>query len=81
MMMERLRALCREYERLVPRHKVGVMAEIAAGAWYPLAGFILWLVFRARGSKRVFRAAPLAGAVCSLALFTVQFALTFGAGA
>ena len=67
--MNKVRDLWNQYECLAPRRKV----EIAAGIWYPLAGIVLWLFFKIRKSAPVFRAAPLSGAVLSLALFTVQF--------
>lgn len=71
--MSKLGDLWNQYECLAPRRKLGVVLGIAAGLWYPLAGFILWAFFKVRGSAPVFRGAPLAGAVVSLALFTVQF--------
>lgn len=71
--MNKVRDLWNQYECLAPRRKVGIALEIAAGIWCPLAGIVLWLFFKIRKSAPVFRAAPLSGAVLSLALFTVQF--------
>lgn len=71
--MSKLRDLWDQYECLAPKRKVGVALEIAAGLWYPLAGFVLWLVFKIHKSATVFRVAPLSGALASLAIFTVQF--------
>ena len=43
--MSKLGDLWNQYECLAPRRKLGVVLEIAAGLWYPLAGFILWAFF------------------------------------
>lgn len=44
-----------------------------AGLLYPLAGIILYVVFRVRGSDATLRRAPLIGAAVSMLVYVVSF--------
>lgn len=50
-----------------------------AGVLYPLAGIILYIVFRVRKTDDTLRLAPLVGAAASLLMYVVEFALTIAA--
>lgn len=45
------------------------------GVLYPLAGIILYIVFRVRKTDDTLRLAPLVGAAASLLLYVIEFAL------
>lgn len=49
------------------------------GVLYPLAGIILYIVFRVRGTRDALRLAPLVGAVASLLMYVVEFAVMVAA--
>lgn len=73
--MDSIRGLIQDCESLSPRSKLFAVLLALVGFWYPLAGILLSVFFSMRGSRRVSRLAPLAGAIISLALFTVQFVI------
>lgn len=55
--------------------------SLIVGLLYPLAGFILYAVFRKRTSLVTLRKYPLMGAIASLVLYTIEFIVHAALGA